>query len=143
MPKSGTKVLSNPQSTANKKNKLSAAAELEAWRDYFTVERTAQVMDRFSFLTQSFSLDDTDEIRDAFAKIYEKCIPSKSKPTSKTKAAIHKPPRVEPEPEVILGQLATERQFQKMKRLVERIKPRRPPFLVRTFQVESEQVNIE
>jgi hypothetical protein len=142
MPKSGTKVLSNPQSTANKKSKLSNAVELEAWREYFTVERRAQVQDRFSFLTQSFNLDDADEISAAFCKIYEKCIPTKSKPTSRTNA-IHKPPRVEPEPEVILSQIATERQFQKMKRLVERIKPRRPPFLVRTFQVESEQENVE
>ena len=136
MAKSGTKVLSNPQASAAKKTKLSTSAELDAWREYFTIERRAQVQDRFAFLTQSYNIDDAEEIKAAFSQLYDKYIATKTKNTSKTKG-IHKPPRMEPDPEVILGKLATERQFKKMKKMVERIRPRRPPFLVRTFQVET------
>jgi hypothetical protein len=143
MAKSATKGLSKPQISGKKKSKLSTADELDAWREYFTVERRAQIQDRFAFLTQAYNLDDPEEIRLSFSQIYEKCIVNKPKQTSSKTKRVHKPPRVEPDPEVTLGRLANERQFLKMKRLVERIKPRRPPFLVRTFQVETNPVDVK
>jgi hypothetical protein len=155
-----TRVSRRPPSMTKPKHRV----RNEAWRRFFTVEKRAQIKERFAFLTQHYEFggpEAVEDTRERFNAILEQLgrpvkrkqsdqpsaqsgqarssSPSQRRP-QEAKAFFHKAPRREPVPEVILGRPASLKQQRRLHHQLASLAPRRPPFMRRSIQLEPKEL---